>query len=140
MGQMSKADREAFLAVNRYGILTTLRRDGSPIAIPVWFDWDGSSVRMFTTAASPKLRRLANDARASVLVTNHVGEKEKWLAFDGSIAVSDEGGFELAEKLAQRYWDLSDPARAAALESWRAMQSEWRLLEMVPDEVRTYAD
>ena len=140
MGQMSEADREAFLAVNRYGILSTLRRDGSPIAIPVWFDWDGSSVRMFTNAGSPKLRRLAHDARASVLVTNHIDEKEKWVAFDGTVAVSDDGGFELAEKLAQRYWDLNDPVRASALESWRAMESGWRLLEMVPDDVRTYAD
>jgi len=140
MAQMSDADRDAFLAVNRYGILSTLRRGGSPIAIPVWFDWDGSSVRMFTTAGSPKLRRLANDARASVLVTNHVDEKEKWVAFDGTVAVSDEGGLELAEKLAQRYWDLNDPIRATALKSWRAMESEWRLLEMVPDNVRTYAD
>ncbi len=140
MAQMSDADRDAFLAVNRYGILSTLRRDGSPIAIPVWFDWDGSSVRMFTTASSPKLRRLANDARASVLVTNHVDEKEKWVAFDGTVTVSDEGGLELAEKLARRYWDLNDPVRATALQSWRAMESEWRLLEMVPDNVRTYAD
>ena len=140
MGQMSDADRDAFLAVNRYGILATLRADGSPIAIPVWFDWDGSSVKMFTYIGSPKLRRLANDARASVLVTNHVDEKEKWVAFDGSVAVSDEGGFDLAEKLAQQYWDLSDPGRASALESWRAMESGWRLLEMVPDRVRTYAD
>ena len=140
MGRMSDADREAFLAVNRYGILSTLRSDGSPIAIPVWFDWDGSSVKMFTNAGSPKLRRLANDARASVLVTNHIDEKEKWVAFDGTVAVSEEGGFELAEKLAQRYWDLNDPGRASALQSWRARESEWRLLEMVPDEVRSYAD
>jgi PPOX class probable F420-dependent enzyme len=140
MGPMSEADREAFLAVNRYGILTTLRSDGSPIAIPVWFDWDGSSVRMFTNVGSSKLRRLANDARASVLVVNHVDEKEKWVAFDGSVAVSDEGGFELAEKLASRYWDLSDPARASTLEIWRSMKSGWRLLEMVPDKVRSFAD
>ena len=140
MGQMSDPDRDAFLAVNRYGILSTLRRDGSPIAIPVWFDWDGSSVRMFTNSGSPKLRRLANDARASVLVTNHIDEKEKWVAFDGTVAVSDEGGFELAEKLAQRYWNLDDHSRASALQNWRAMESEWRLLEMVPDNVRTYVD
>jgi len=140
MGQMSDADREAFLAVNRYGILSTLRRDGSPIAIPVWFDWDGRSVKMFTYAGSPKLHRLANDARASVLVTNHVNEKEKWVAFDGTVAVGDEGGFELAERLAQRYWDLNEPGRAAALQNWRAMESELRLLEMVPDRVRTSAD
>ncbi len=140
MGQMSDADREAFLAVKRYGILTTLHGDGSPIAIPVWFDWDGASVKMFTYAGSPKLRRLANDARASVLVTNHVDEKEKWVAFDGTVAVSEEGGLELAEKLAQRYWDLDDPGRVSALQTWRAMESGWRLLELVPDRVRTYAD
>jgi len=140
MGPMSEAEREAFLAVNRYGILTTLRGDGSPVAIPIWFDWDGDSVRMFTNVGSSKLRRLANDARASVLVVNHVDEKEKWVAFDGSVVVSDEGGFELAEKLAQRYWDLNDPARASTLEIWRSMKSGWRLLEMVPDKVRSFAD
>lgn len=140
MGQMSDADRDAFLAATRYGILSTLNRDGSPIAIPVWFDWDGSSVKMFTYVGSPKLRRLANDARASVLVANHIDEKEKWVAFDGSIVVSEEGGLELAERLAQRYWDLDDPGRASALASWRAMESGWRLLELAPDGVRTYAD
>lgn len=140
MGQMSEADRDAFLAVTRYGILSTLRKDGSPVAIPVWFDWDGSSVKMFTYLGSPKLRRLANDARASVLVTNHIDEKEMWVAFDGTVSVGEEGGFELAEKLAQRYWDLEDPGRASALEGWRAMESGWRVLEMVPGRVRTYAD
>ena len=140
MGPMSEAARDAFLAVNRYGILTTLRSDGSPVAIPIWFDWDGDSVRMFTHVGSSPLRRLANDARASVLVVNHVDEKEKWVAFDGSVTVSDEGGFELAEKLAQRYWVLSDPARASTLEIWRSMKSGWRLLEMVPDKVRSFAD
>jgi PPOX class probable F420-dependent enzyme len=139
MGQMSDSERDAFLAEPRYAILTTLRRDGSPVSVPVWFDWDGRCVRMFTHEVTPKLKRIQNDARASVLVANNVDEKEKWVAFDGEIAVRNDGGIELAEKLAGRYWDET-PEHATALESWRHMKSGWRLLELTPKSIRTYVD
>jgi PPOX class probable F420-dependent enzyme len=140
MGQMTDAERDAFLARPRYGILSSLRADGSPVAVPVWFDWDGDVVRMFTHEATPKLKRLARDPRASLLVTNYVDEPEKWVAFDGPVSVCTEGGLDLALRLAGRYWDTSDPGRAAALEEWRTMASAWRLLELVPQRIRTYVD
>jgi PPOX class probable F420-dependent enzyme len=139
MGQMTDAARDAFLAEPRYAILTTLRRDGSPISVPVWFDWDGRVVRMFTHEVTPKMRRLRSNPYASVLVTNHVNEKEKWVAFDGEIEVHDKGGLALAERLAERYWD-DTPEHAASLESWRQMEDGWRVLELTPKSIRTYVD
>jgi PPOX class probable F420-dependent enzyme len=140
MGQLTDEERDAFLAEPRYGILTTLRGDGSPVAVPVWFDWDGAKVRMFTTEGTSKMRRIRNDARATVLVANNLDEKEKWVAFDGEVAIRDQGGLDLAMDLAERYWDLSDPDRAAALESWKRMKDIWRLLELTPRSIRTYGD
>ncbi|HUF54716.1 MAG TPA: pyridoxamine 5'-phosphate oxidase family protein [Dehalococcoidia bacterium] len=139
MGTMSDAERDAFLSETRYAILTTLRRDGSPVSVPVWFDWDGEAVRMFTHEVTPKIRRVRNDAHASVLVANRIDEKEKWVAFDGDISVHDKGGMALAEKLAARYWE-DTPDHAAALDSWRQMESGWRLLELRPAAIRTYVD
>jgi len=46
---MTDQERDRFLAEPRYGIPDTLRSDGSPIAVPVWFDWNGETVRMFTS-------------------------------------------------------------------------------------------
>lgn len=131
---------DAFLAKPRYAILTTLRGDGSPVSVPVWFDWDGEAVRMFTGTAMAKTKRVRNDPRATVLVANDVDEPEYWVAFDGDIDVHDEGGLELAVSLAERYWDLSDPDRAATVERWRGLREGWRLLELKPREIRTYGE
>lgn len=139
MGHMTDTERDAFLADPHYAVLSTLRRDGSPVSVPVWFDWDGRSVTMFTYEGSPKLGRLRSDPRATVLVANNLDEKEKWVAFDGAVTISNEGGRELGLRLAERYWDLDDPERAQTVERWSAIDSGWFLLELVPERIRTYA-
>jgi PPOX class probable F420-dependent enzyme len=137
---MSDEERERFLAEPRYGILNTIRSDGWPVGVPVWFDWNGEGVRMFTSVLSPKLKRLQRDPRASLLVVNHPHEAEAWVAFDGRISVHEEGGLELAEALAPRYWDLSDPERRETLALWRKAAAAMRLLELRPARIRSYKD
>jgi PPOX class probable F420-dependent enzyme len=137
---MTDQERDRFLAEPRYGILNTLRSDGSPIAVPVWFDWNGEMLRMFTSVLSPKVRRLQADPRASLLVVNHLAEPESWVAFDGPVSIQEEGGVELAERLAPRYWDLSDPERRSTLELWRKAAGALRVLELKPARIRSYKD
>ena len=83
MASMSKAEMTAFLAETRLGMLTTLRADGSPVTVPVWFEWDGATARMFSSADAGKVRRLQRDARATLVVPNHVpvleGERRVFL-------------------------------------------------------------
>jgi PPOX class probable F420-dependent enzyme len=140
MASMTGAERDQFLAVPRIAILATLRRGGVPVAVPVWFEWDGSVVRMFTSARSGKVARLQRDARASVLVANSVGEREAWVAFDGTVSISNEGAIELAERLAQRYWDMADPDRQGTLVEWRRAAPSLRLLALAPQAIRTSRD
>jgi PPOX class probable F420-dependent enzyme len=136
MPTMTDAQRDAFLADRRYAILTTLRPDGAPVSVPVWYEWDGQTLRIFVYEASGKLKRLANDARATVLVINHPDEKEKWVAFDGRITVHKDGGIEMAERVFDRYYPDGDERRAA-LQSWRNLKDKWRLLELEPDAIRS---
>ena len=140
MANMTEQERDRFLAEPRYGILNALRADGSPIAVPVWFDWNGQTIRMFTSVLAPKVRRLQADPRASLLVVNHRDEHEAWVAFDGPVSIHEEGGFELAEQLAPRYWDLSDPERSSTLELWRKAAAAFRVLELKPARIRSYKD
>jgi len=135
---MTDEERDRFLEEPRYGILTFLRTDGSPIAVPVWFDWTGDVVRMFTSVISPKIERLKANPQASLLVVNHRTEHEMWVAFDGVVSIQEEGGIELAEQLSSRYWDLSDPERQRTLEFWRKAAAALRLLELAPTRIRTY--
>jgi PPOX class probable F420-dependent enzyme len=139
MAHMSNDERDAFLSARRYGILTTLRADGSPVSVPVWYEWDGEALRMFCWEKGRKLKRLANDARATVLVSNHPDEIETWVAFDGRIIVHREGGLELAERVFDLYYPQGDERRAA-LESWRKMKDEWRLLELKPAAIRVHKE
>lgn len=54
------------------GIMTTLRRDGMPIALPVWFAVIDRE--MYVHTRGKKLARLAHDPRASFLVESG----ERW--------------------------------------------------------------
>ncbi len=107
------------------------------MGIPVWFDWDGEVVRMFVGKDTPKVHRLRRDPKASVLVTNHIDEPERWVAFDGLVSITDTGGFELAERLAPRYWDLEDPAKRKMLDGWRSAPDGFCLLTLEPTKTRT---
>lgn len=140
MGTMTEEYRDKFLAKTRYGYLTTLAGDGSPRSVPVWFDWDGHAVRIFTGTGSPKVKRIKHDPRVTLLVTNDRSEFEAWVSFDGVARIQLDGGFELAEQLAEKYWDLSDPGRKATLDSWKKASEHLCIIELVPTRIRTYFD
>lgn len=135
---MTEEYREKFLAKTRYGYLTTLASDGSPRSVPVWFDWDGQAVRIFTGIDTPKVKRIKRDPRVTLLVSNDISEYEAWISFDGTAKVRLDGAIELVEKLAAKYWDLSDPNRKATLDSWKTTPEQFCIIELVPTRIRTY--
>lgn len=51
------------LARGKYLSLTTFRKDGTPVATPVWLVRDGDALRVITQADSGKAKRLRNDSR-----------------------------------------------------------------------------
>jgi PPOX class probable F420-dependent enzyme len=46
--------------------LTTVRGDGQPQSVPVWFAWDGESFRMFSEPGKPKLDNIRKNPRVSL--------------------------------------------------------------------------
>ena len=137
MATMNDEQREAFLAKPRLGIFTQAREDGSPVAVPVWFEWDGTAVRIFSDKTSAKVARIRRDPRATLLVTNAVGEDETWVAFDGRVAVEQRGAIELAERLAERYWDMQRADHRALVAEWRKAAATLVWLTLMPDRIRT---
>ncbi|OLZ52144.1 pyridoxamine 5'-phosphate oxidase family protein [Amycolatopsis keratiniphila] len=109
---MLTPDDLEFLRRPLHGFLTVA--DG-PVR-PVWFEAtaDGT-IQLFTPRESPKVRRLKNDPRASIIVAAPVGERERWVSVSGRATVEPDGAHELAARLAERYWDLEDPAHAGEL-------------------------
>jgi PPOX class probable F420-dependent enzyme len=72
------SDDEAWevLRAAHTGILTTLRRDGSPIALPVWFVVDDRVIYVTGPKTTKKFDRVRNDARASFLVESGAAWQE----------------------------------------------------------------
>lgn len=134
---MSPPDHDTFLCDTRLGILTTMRAGGEPVSVPVWYEWSDERAWIFTNAASAKVRRLERDPRASLLVTNHIDEPERWVAIDGAVTIQRAGAIELAERLAQRYWRTMTPERAAELQRWRDHAGRLVVLQLVPSRIRS---
>ena len=133
----NEAHRDEFLAHPRLAILITNDAPGAPIGVPVWFEWTGTKVQMFAGKETPKINRIKRDASASVLVTNAVGEPEAWVAFDGLIDLNDDGGIELATRLADQYWNMDDERLRSVLTSWQQAPDEFCLLTLRPEKIRT---
>lgn len=134
---MSTENNFHLLERPRIGILVANRVNGSALGFPVWFDWDGTTLRLIASRESRKVKRLLNDPRASLLAVNDVGEPEAWLAFDGDLKIADENGGDLALRLANRYWDLEDSGRAAEYAAWSEHPELFVLLEMAPERIRS---
>lgn len=139
MPAMSRSETDELLRETRIGVLCTNDLDGAPNGVPVWFEWDGERIRMFSLASHKKIARLENDPRASLLVAREVGEPETWVAVDGVVSITEEGVVPLMERLAARDEDAAvAKAHAEVVDLWRRAAAELRLLTIVPDEIRSY--
>jgi PPOX class probable F420-dependent enzyme len=102
---MSEEERRAFLSQGtRTGKLATVRRDGRPHVVPIWFVLDGDDL-LFTTAANTvKGRSLLRDGRAAICVDLQE-EPYAYVMVEGEVAISrdlDEM-FVWTTKIAARY-------------------------------------
>ncbi len=69
MHEMSDEERRAFLtAGTRTGKLATIRRDGRPHVVPIWFLLDGDEVLLTTGADTVKGRNILRDPRVCLCV------------------------------------------------------------------------
>lgn len=105
-----------FLARPLHGFLSVAGGAQPPQPRPVWFEvTPEGTIEFITEPGSLKLRRLSRDPRASLVVAAPVGERERWISVAGRTTVETEGAHDLSSRLAARYWDLTDPTRAADL-------------------------
>jgi PPOX class probable F420-dependent enzyme len=66
--RLSEAETTEFLEASHTGILSTLRADGSPASVPLWFVVLDGSVYFRTLAESAKAKHLRKDPRVAFLV------------------------------------------------------------------------
>ena len=69
------ARAEERLRTEEIAWMTTVRPDGQPQSVPVWFLWDGESFLIYSRPNARKLKNLAENPRVNLnLNSNAVGE------------------------------------------------------------------
>ena len=94
---MTPDEREQFLREPRTAVVSTLRRDGRIHAVPVWFRWDGESLRIITDRGSVKHRNVERTGRASLCIDEREGAF-RFVTAEGPVTVENSVSYE--ERLA----------------------------------------
>ncbi|MFT7601797.1 MAG: PPOX class probable F420-dependent enzyme [Acidimicrobiales bacterium] len=138
MPRMDQQTQDEFLAYPHVGVVASLRQDGRPYTVPVWFHWDGEFVWLTGTDSRVWCRQIVRDPNVSLCVeamapiAGHIG-------IDGSAEVLLRDGFDIwpmSRTLAEKYIGKNDPANDAAVDAFFAnMQTEPRLLIRITPEV-----
>ncbi|MEI8001474.1 MAG: pyridoxamine 5'-phosphate oxidase family protein [Actinomycetes bacterium] len=111
------------IAASHTGIITSLRADGFPISVPMWFCVVDGAVHFSTRRESVKVRRLRRDPRVGFLVESGERWAELWAVhLVGTVTFVDD------EALVERV----EAAMTAKYSSFRSARSS------MPDETREH--
>jgi len=81
-------DKLAQFANQKYINLQTFRKNGTPVATPVWFAELGGELYVYTLENSGKIKRLRNNRRVRIAVSDARGKlKGEWM--DGEARLLD---------------------------------------------------
>jgi Pyridoxamine 5'-phosphate oxidase len=125
-----------FVASARTGIMTTLRRDGMPIAMPLWYVAHERSI--YVSTRGKKLVRLRNDPRASFLV--ETGEKWaelKAVHFTGRVDLApvDPDLSKLLSRMSEeKYRAFRTPASQMPESATRTYSTSMKWIRFIPDD------
>jgi PPOX class probable F420-dependent enzyme len=93
-----------------YGVVTTLRQDGTPHSTPVWIDTDGETVMFNTAIGRAKERHLRKNPWVSVTVLPSEDLQSGYVTVYGKAVDFDESAAADAhiDKMAKKYVDLDE--------------------------------
>ncbi len=98
------SEKQAKLLTDRnWGVIATIRKDGSPHVTPVWIDYDGEAVRVNSAHGRTKVTNVQRDPRATVTVLPAENQQSGYVMVSGPVELVDEGAREHIDKLAKKY-------------------------------------
>ena len=86
---MSKAEREAFLADLHVGVVSVTQPGKGPLTVPIWYDYEpGGDVWMITGQGSLKGRLFAEATRISLCAQTETPPYQ-YVAVEGPVTIRD---------------------------------------------------
>lgn len=132
---MTPDERDMFLEQAATGVLTTLRLDGSPISLPMWFVMIERDVHVRTRASARKVGRIERDGRACFVVDSGAAWVDlRAVTISGSlVAVTGSAASVVEEALNEKYQGLGVPDRVPARTA-EHYADESRYFRLVPEQ------
>lgn len=143
MPRMAPEVMDEFLKLSHVGVIATLRKDGMPYTVPVWWLWKDGVAWITGTYSRVWCKQLLRDGRASLCI-EATAPVSGHVEFDGHCEAFELPDFDIwpiSRELATKYVGRGDPANAEAVEKFFAnMQTEPRLLFRLTPEVTRAID
>jgi len=90
MKEMTEEEYMAFLlGGTKTGKLATVRQDGRPHLVPVWFHMDGDKIVFNTGKGSVKARNMLRDPRVSITVDDQA-PPYSFVTVEGTVSISED--------------------------------------------------
>ncbi len=99
---MTPEQMAAFLERPLVAVFVTLRADGSPHAIPVWFEYAGGEFVVFTSSRFQRVKNLERNNRAAITIASH-DEPYTYVSAEGPVVITKERVEETGYSIAGRY-------------------------------------
>jgi PPOX class probable F420-dependent enzyme len=97
-------EKQAALFTGRnWGVIATVRKDGSPHVTPVWIDYDGEKVLVNSARGRTKVDNVERDPRATVTVLPARDQQSGYVMVSGPATIVEEGAREHIDMLAKKY-------------------------------------
>src|SRR3954447_18713335 len=97
-------EKQAKLFTDRnWGVIATIREDGSPQATPVWIDYDGENVLVNSARGRTKVKNIERDPRATVTVLPAEDQQSGYVMVSGTASIVEEGALEHINMLSKKY-------------------------------------
>ena len=98
------SEKQAKLFTDRnWGVIATIREDGSPQATPVWIDYDGEKILVNSARGRTKVKNIERDPRATVTVLPAEDQQSGYVMVTGPAEIVEDGALEHINKLAKKY-------------------------------------
>ena len=105
--QMTREEREAFLADVHVGVISIDQPDRAPLAVPIWYDYDPAvGIWVITSPDSRKGRRLEAAGRYSICAQVETG-LYKYVSVEGPVVSTRSADLEKdLRPMARRYFGV----------------------------------
>jgi PPOX class probable F420-dependent enzyme len=126
---------QRFLATKEVALLATVREDGAPLAMPMWFLHDTETLTMISEAGTQKVRNLRRDGRVCVVAEAGGGSEHiRGVTVLGRAEFLDDGPARrtLVEHFHAKYPSL------AGLWGGRAMPTNRVMFRIAPERVKSW--